>query len=111
MFGVKSSIAGAGHADGDRVRKDAFKDVAGAAGMVVGGHHNYAVPVLLDDKGSQGLGLFSGIVNILRKPDDAVFGDTAFDEIVFHQFGDTSGGTQTASASDHDRRQFLAIQL
>src|ERR1700722_11868414 len=111
MFGVKSSIACAGHADGNRPGKDAFKDVAGAAGMVVGGHHNNAAPVLLDDKGSQGLSLFSGIVSILWKPDDAVFGDTAFDEVVFHQFGDTRGRTQTASASDHDRRQFLAIQL
>src|ERR1700722_10985430 len=107
MFGVKSSIAGAGHADGDRVGKDAFKDVAGATGMVVGGHHNNAVPILLGDKGSQGLGLFSGIVSILGKPDDAVFGDTAFDEVVFHQFGDTCGGTQTASTSYHNRSQFL----
>ena len=63
MLGVKFAVAGAGHAHGNGLRKDALKDVAGAAGMVVGGHHNYAVPVLFGDQRPQGQGLVAGIVS------------------------------------------------
>ena len=111
MFGVKFAIAGAGHANGNGLGKDMLKDVAGAAGMVVGGHHNYAVPVLFGDQGPQGLSLFAGIVGIVWKTDDAVLGDAALDQVVFHQFGDACAGTQAAAAGHDDGRQFLAIQL
>src|ERR1700730_9321301 len=111
MFRVKVTIPGARHAHGNGWRKDLSKDVAGATGMEVGGHHNYAVPVLFSHERPQRQSLVAGTVCVVWKTDDAVFGYSALDQVVFHQFGDACTGTQAPPAGHDDGRQFLAIQL
>jgi len=79
---IETAIAGAGDADGDGRGNYSIEDVTGAAGVVVGGDDDDAVPVVFGDEGRKSAGFFAGAVGIMGKTDDAVFGDTALEEVV-----------------------------
>src|SRR5450432_3321494 len=111
MLGVKITVARAGNPHVDRLWKYPLENITTAAGMVIGGDHNDAVPMVFGDQRGEGYGFFAGVVGVLWKSDDVFAGYATLDKVVLHQLGDTRVGAQAASASHDHRCKFLTKQL
>ena len=97
-----------GHSNRNCVSKNFSANVFRAPGVIVRGNNNYAFPMLRLQQFFQCFSFFAGIVGILWKSDDALFGNTAIEKVVRHQFRNPRIWPQPHSAGHHYRRQSLA---
>jgi len=111
VFGVEIAVGSGGDGDGDGRREAVLENVEGTAGVIVGSDQDERSPTALLGEMKDGERFVEGAVRILGKLQDFVFGDAAFGEVVFDEFGFAGIGTKAFATGNHDGRSALAVEL
>src|SRR5437899_4588748 len=111
MSRIKVPIARAGETNDNSAPKHSRENIFRPARMIIRSHNDHTFPSFFLQQFSQRLGFFPCAVCVLRKWEDALFGDAALDQVVSHEFSNSCVWPKANSARHDHRRKILAKEF